>query len=310
LRTRRQEPENYGIEYVKNLSNLQATSIADFEKDFVSLKNEWLAAIDSSLILIESDNPIVYAYNGKICPLSFATKRAKYFILASFEEVPDTMYNVNAFKSDYSVTKALILSNEKEMDDVDKAAKSDTYTYGALLIIYCSLAEVQAIIKSAGGVYMNNLIYTSSNFCLIHEYTHYLTLMNTVHDSWQLEAVAYYFGYQIIENKIDCVNNLPSIMNGELINKIETHLGRAYEADDLFTFLDIYIILNNKYTLGTSTGVTVASIANYICNTYGQSIMVQILSNEDTVTTYTGKTWTQIINDWKTYLQTTYGDII
>lgn len=279
--------ETRGKDYVIKLLSKHGTSLTEFEKEFVLLKNKWLSSIGSSTVLSENPVPVVYDYYGLSCPLRFKTSRATYYVFASYKEDRTTVFEATSLREDYCRTKEIIIFHENEMAKIDAVAKNPTFDYAELSIYLCGINLPMAG-ANAGAIFtFPATIYSRSICYLAHEYTHYLTVKPGLHDDWQLETIAGFFEIRttyMIKYYADWLL-LPQYTI--LRQVVERHLGREYQEDDapfLFDIISVVNIINLNYDYFQQ-----ASMGNYLVENYGMATTVEILSHAASVEQKTGK---------------------
>lgn len=300
-------------------------NLCEFETQFTQLKNKWLADCSSGIRVTEKQYPIQYGSYGRYAPLQIKTESADWYLHADFDSslTEDGMYS-GLLREDYEQTSTILQELEQEMEAVRTALADKQYDYPRLTYILQELTN-NANHSRSGTFVINDggTIYLESLFALIHEYCHYLLLQEGlfVHDGnelqeyeGQLHLLAYYYGYQskITRQIIEYIANYELSQGNEgaseSIALMEKVYGQGVTNDVLWIvkFYDTCCYDIDYYVIKEDSVDSQVSFSYYLAATYGEDFLYKVSTGNDRLPELVGKTWSELIEEWKTYIKSVY----
>jgi len=296
-----------GLTALVNLIN-ENEDLIKFENDFTNYKNQWLVDNGSNLVLVPSENPIVFAQGSLNTTLEWKTKHAYWILDEDFTETSLDLANY-CLDCGYKSLVFVITQLEEDMNGLDQNIKMSEFQYPDLEVYFTSNI-------SSNGLYSKGSIYVKTLYSFTHEYVHYLTTPTLDSTTTQVmrEWLACYFSYntffnQYINEKIithrTYINEIP------LVEVIESYYNRPYDYNiDYFTYVHIkqyeYGEFDSMNILNTSYFPEYYSFPAYFIELYSEEVFLEIMRNQNLLYDYTGETWEQIFLNWEEYILTNY----
>lgn len=184
--------------------------------------------------------------------------------------------------------------------------------------------------NSSGGVYIQERreIYVIDASAYMHEYIHYLTMNDSDTPLWIYEAIAFYYGYNSVDEKVGLsrygemrimLEKNPYNSQGKVYYDIfklaEDKLGHEL---DFFNDME-YDFYNNVSVVKSEEIDTLTSAAKgatakisfytYLVNTYDETSVMDAV-RENKPITHLGKPWTELQADWEAYIRAEYAWVI
>ena len=180
--------------------------------------------------------------------------------------------------------------------------------------------------KTMDGVYLEreNEIRLYSHIAYPHEYTHHLT-RNGTKEAWLQELLANYacvrpgtgdwylaWFENICQNEDETEES--AVAFREFFGKVQTNLDHPFDwnsREDVRAFFNARII-NNQLTdtvTGLTQSFTLSSFPNYLTTLTDEASALQAIYRDTPVETF-GKTWDELVEDWKIWISSEYAWIL
>lgn len=296
-----------------DLSEALAKPVDEQVNDFRALVDAYAQEISVTFSRQESG----YAYYGEYIPLKVSTPYAIHRIDRGYKDrLCDYLKELGDDSMDYfsdyrSIFETITIINEEIARSITYFGAEDKV--GIVDINWLSTESAEQVLDdpsrsiyyagSESDLY-DGTIYLLKIDAYLHEYFHHIdySLSYDLNQSWQEQAFADLGRVQS--------QHARHVYEWEFMHE-ETWkrlfydcFGREYQpvVEDYYNVCDVMCYLNSYELNYKNGGGPINSITRYLLDQYGEEVVVQILVFTDTVESVTGKTWEELENDWRQYM--------
>jgi hypothetical protein len=265
--------------------------------------------IGSASLLTPRETAVAFAYGGNAVPLLIRSDHATYYLKSGFSECRLEVTGFDYFWSDYDDLWGAIRTIELDMEASDLIFKDPQKNYDPFSVVLCSEEDAMRVVNSVAYYsHVNHTAYSASVWPISHEYLHFLTTPAVGYD-WQYESIAIYYNLSSYFEKMTTQYLIDELMAGNWEEKgpMLAFLGRNAQIGDYATYCDVFIIVHDYEEVNALNPYAMISISDYVYDTYGDETLRQIFLHQDTIQAEIGRTWPGLIEEWKQWLDDTYG---
>ncbi len=263
---------------------------------------------DNGLMLSEPLSEVLYTYGGYSYQYIAYNGYVNFHMKRDWQDViydRNPLVTENFLHEDYAETKKFYEINTKQMRQYKELFKLDS-----------DVMDIPAVMLNAKESYTSlkgakSKIYIANVSSLMHEYIHALCMPTSLPDFWAVEGWARafdsrydYYAYDFLTlyyNNVAQNDEKWSFFN-ELIDRNSRPIDMETDYRDVDNLI---IYFGQHYDPYYSYG-SGASFIYYLCDTYGERKIIDYVCDNHDLTTFTDKTYEELVEDWKNYMEEAY----
>lgn len=259
---------------------------------------------------------VLYTYGGYSYQYIVYNNYAIFYMTRDWQ---DTVYEktpiltANFLHEDYAETKKFYEINTQQMRQYKELFDLESDVMDVpIVVINGNEASITEHGVGSGG---KNKIYLTTVVSLMHEYIHALCQPSSLSNQafWTVEGWArafdsrynnYSYDFRTLDYNDAVVNNDKLHILREYIEKIGRPINMETDYKDVYNLL----IYAGSFYDPNASYETGASFVFYLCDTYGERKIIDYVCDNHDLTTVTDKTYEELIEDWKNYMEDKYSE--
>lgn len=212
------------------------------------------------------------------------------------------------------VTENFLHSNYPEIKDFFEINLEQMAQYQALFALDDYNNDLQIVFSNCKNLSQysfyqkgTHTIYLKNIDSLMHEYIHALTQPDATMESWETEGFARYFSYRYDHYGVAFLNqdynNAPETAATQYVHEYLDAIDRPIDMAVDYAELENIAVYSRGITDPNRSYLAGSSFIQYLVNQYGEERVIQhIYGSGDALP----KTYPELVQDWNTYIDTTY----
>ena len=266
---------------------------------------------DKGLTLAEPVSGILYTSGGYSYQYIAYNGYAVFYMTRNWK---DATYGSNPLVTekflheDYAETKKFYEINTEQMKQYKELFKLKSDVMNVPVIIENGRESYYDGVTGTGETGEIHLRNVSS---LSHEYIHALCTPTSLSYHWTVEGWArafdmrynyYAYDFLTLDYNDGAQNNEKLSFLKQLMEKNGRPIDMRTDSVDVNNLMIYY----GQYYDPNASYVTGASFVDYLCDTYGEQKIIDYVCDNHDLTTVTDRTYEELIEDWKNYMEDTY----
>ena len=269
---------------------------------------------ENGLVLSKPLSEVLYSYGGYSYQYVVYNEYAVFYIDRKWK---DTIYYMNPLVTenflheDYARTKEFYEINTEQMRQYRELFDIEDCVMDVPVVL--SNKKISIAIKNKESEFAHGRIYLRDISSLTHEYIHAICTPTALGDFWAVEGWARpfdmrynYYGYDYLNIYWNGIEE-DSKDFGYIIEFISKK-GSPIDMRTDYKDVDSLGIYYNSYYSPDYNYESGASFIYYLSDTYGEKKVIDYVCKNHDLTTVTDKTYSELVEDWKNYMENKYSE--